>query len=202
MNNLSHPYCKYVASIADKNDVDKLYHDNHYGVRIESDDELLCRLVMEINQAGLSWRTILKKEQGLRSAYDNFDIKKVAMYNEKDFARLMNDPGIIRNKLKIHAAIYNAQQIIKLQKEFGSFRKWLDIQSGVILSSIGDSGLDSRAGGNDNAEPREISKSAWLKLFKKHFKFVGGEIVGEFLMSIDILSGSHDARCKVRFMLK
>lgn len=168
-----HPYCDYVSKITDISDVDKIYHDYHYGVRVEDDNELFCRLVMEINQAGLSWRTILVKEQNFRKAYDNFDIKKVARYKKKDFERLMNDAGIIRNRLKINAAIHNAQQIKELQKEFESFRKWLDIQETEI-------GMD---------------KKVWLKLFKKHFKFVGGEIVGEFLMSIDMLPGSHSADC-------
>ncbi len=170
---MSHPYCTYVATITDKNDVDKIYHDKHYGVRIEDDNELFCRLVMEINQAGLSWHTILVKENNFRKAYHNFDIKKVASYKEKDFERLMNDAGIIRNRLKINAAIYNAQQIKQLQKEFGSFRKWLDTQEKEFC----------------------IDKKAWLKLFKKHFKFVGGEIVGEFLMSINMLPGSHGEEC-------
>lgn len=170
---MKHPYCVYVSTIQDKNDVDKIYHDNHYGVRIEDDNELFCRLIMEINQAGLSWRTILLKENGFRKAYHNFDIKKVATYGEKDFERLMNDSGIIRNKLKINAAIYNAQKIVEIQGEYGSFRKWLDTQ-----------------------EP-DLNKDEWVKLFKKHFKFVGGEIVGEFLMSIDMLGGSHDKECKV-----
>ena len=170
---MSHPYCTYVSKITDKEDVDKVYHDLHYGVRIEDDNELFCRLVMEINQAGLSWHTILVKEKNFRKAYHNFDIKKVANYKEKDFERLMQDAGIIRNRLKINAAIYNAQQIKLLQKEFGSFRKWLDVKE----------------------KERNIDKKAWLKLFKKHFKFVGGEIVGEFLMSIDMLPGSHGQGC-------
>lgn len=172
---LAHPYCQYVSTIADGNDVDKIYHDNHYGVPIYDDNELFGRLVMEINQAGLSWRTILMKEKGFRKAYHDFDITKVAKYKEKDFTRLMNDSAIIRNRLKISAAIYNAQQIMKLQKEYGSFRKWLDIQSKSLHKS---------------------GKEEWVKLFKKHFKFVGGEIVGEFLMSVNMLSGSHDKNCK------
>ena len=172
---MTHPYCTYIANITDKSDVDKIYHDNHYGVPIRDDDELFCRLVMEINQAGLSWHTILVKEKNFRKAYHNFDIKKVSKYREKDFTRLMLDAGIIRNKLKINAAIYNAQRITELQKEFGSFRKWLDIQS---------------------KEMRQ-DKHAWVKLFKKNFKFVGGEIVGEFLMSIDMLPGSHGKECYV-----
>lgn len=168
-----HPYCAYVREIHGPDDVDKVYHDHHYGVRIESDDELFGRLVMEINQAGLSWRTILIKEKGFRKAYQNFSIKKIAAYKEKDIERLLNDASIIRNKLKVGAAIYNANAILDLQKDYGSFRKWLDIEAGQL----------------------KHDKAAWLTLFKKHFKFVGGEIVGEFLMSINILPGSHDTEC-------
>lgn len=178
---MSHPYCTYVATIVDVSDVDKIYHDLHYGVRIEDDNELFCRLVMEINQAGLSWHTILVKEQNFRKAYNNFDIKKVAKYDENDFTRLMNDSGIIRNRLKINAAIYNAQKLLEIQKECGSFRNWLDIE---------DRKLKVECGSNAHA------KEAWLKLFKKNFKFVGGEIVGEFLMSTGILPGAHGKGCK------
>lgn len=170
---MAHPYCAYVATIKDANDVDKIYHDHYYGVPVYNDDELFCRLVMEINQAGLSWRTILVKENGFRKAYHNFSIKKVAKYKEKDFIRLMNDATIIRNRLKISAAIYNAQQILVLQKEYGSLRQWLDLSQ----------------------KECSTDKEMWLKLFKKNFKFVGGEIVGEFLMSINILPGSHGKRC-------
>jgi DNA-3-methyladenine glycosylase I len=171
---MSHPYCNYVAKITDKNDVDKIYHDKHYGVPIKDDNELFCRLVMEINQAGLSWHTILVKENNFRKAYHDFDIKKVAKYGEKDFTRLMNDAGIIRNRLKINAAIYNAQKLVEIQKEFGSFKAWLGIQS-----------MDMKE-----------DKAAWVKLFKKNFKFTGGEIVGEFLMSINMLPGSHGTDCR------
>lgn len=178
---MSHPYCAYVFGITDADDVDKIYHDSHYGVRIEDDNELFGRLVMEINQAGLSWRTILNKEKGFRKAYNNFDIKKVAKYKEKDIERLLSDASIIRNRLKVHAAIHNAEALLKIQKEFGSFRKWLDI----------------------HAKELKHDKATWLSLFKKHFKFVGGEIVGEFLMSIHMLPGSHDRNCKAyRNMLK
>jgi DNA-3-methyladenine glycosylase I len=170
-----HPYCAYVATITDPYDVDKKYHDYHYGVRIEDDNELFGRLVMEINQAGLSWRTILMKESGFRKAYHQFSIKKIAKYQEKDIVRLMNDVSIIRNRLKVNAAIYNAQQLLLIQKEFGSFRKWIDV----------------------NAKELQHDKHAWVKLFKKHFKFVGGEIVGEFLMSIGMLPGAHGKECRV-----
>jgi DNA-3-methyladenine glycosylase I len=170
---LRHPYCEYVSKAEDAHDLDKVYHDNHYSVRIEDDNELFGRLIMEINQAGLSWHTILVKEKNFIKAYSNFDIKKVAKYGEKDFARLMNDAGIIRNRLKINAAIHNAKQLVIIQKEFGSFRKWLDVQT----------------------KDMKCDKVAWLKLFKQQFVFVGGEIVGEFLMSIDMLPGGHDTHC-------
>ncbi|MBP6888915.1 MAG: DNA-3-methyladenine glycosylase I [Candidatus Pacebacteria bacterium] len=176
-----HPYCLYVATIKDKNDVDKIYHDLHYGVPIHDDNELFCRLVMEINQAGLSWHTILVKEKNFRKAYHNFDIKKVAKYGEKDVTRLMSDAGIIRNRLKINAAIYNAQRLTEIQKEVGGFKKWLDTEDKRLkdLKTKDDGTL----------------KEEWVKLFKKNFKFVGGEIVGEFLMSINMLPGSHDKSC-------
>jgi DNA-3-methyladenine glycosylase I len=201
---MSHPYCAYVATITDSNDVDKVYHDTQYGVRIEDDNELFGRLVMEINQAGLSWHTILVKENNFRKAYHGFAIKKVAKYTEEDFNRLMNDPGIIRNRLKINAAIYNAQQLLVIQKEHGSFRKWIDMKAkeltmkpdtpGVILAKAGIQHLDSHLHGNDSA--RNEIKKLWVKEFKKHFKFVGGEIVGEFLMSIGTLPGSHGRECR------
>lgn len=152
--------------------VHKIYHDQHYGFRIESDDELFGRLIMEINQAGLSWETILKKEQGFRNAYEDFSIEKIASYGESDFERLKNDAGIIRNKLKINAAIHNANRIIEIQNEFGSFRQWIDLHAGLTLQE-------------------------WVKLFKKNFKFVGGEIVNEFLMSIGILPGAHTPNCPI-----
>ncbi len=148
------------------------YHDNHYGFPIHDDNELFGRLVMEINQAGLSWETILKKEEGFRKAYDNFEIKKVAAYTEADRERLLADPGIIRNKLKVNAAIENAKAILELQQEFGSFENWLD-----------------------HHHPKTLPE--WMKLFKKIFKFTGGEIVNEFLMSTGYLKGCHSESCPV-----
>ena len=164
-------YCSFCENLTEDN-VHKIYHDTQYGFPIETDNELFCRLILEINQAGLSWDTILKKQTNFRRAYDNFDIEKVALYEEADISRLLNDPGIIRNKLKVGAAIYNAKEILKLQKEFGSFGKWLD-------------------------HNHPLSKEEWVKLFKKHFKFVGGEIVNEFLMSSGYLKGAHVENCKI-----
>lgn len=164
-------YCTYVQTL-DENNVHKVYHDKHYGFPIDDDNELFERLVLEINQAGLSWETILKKQENFRKAYKHFDIKRVAAFKEKDFERLMNDAGIIRNRLKINAAIENAKAIIQIQKEFGSFKNWLDYN-----------------------HPK--TKEEWVKLFKIHFRFVGGEIVNEMLMSTGYLPGAHSKECPV-----
>ncbi len=169
-------YCAFVATL-EENDLHKIYHDTQYGFPIEDDNELFERLILEINQAGLSWTTILKKQKTFRLAYDNFNIQKVANYTQKDIDRLLLDEGIIRNRLKINAAIYNAQAIIKLQKEYKSFKNWLDIQPKMELKD-------------------------WVKLFKKHFKFVGGEITNEFLMSTGYLPGAHIKECPIYNKLK
>ena len=150
----------------------KIYHDKQYGFPIHDDNELFCRLIFEINQAGLSWTTILKKQDGFRKAYHHFDIKKVASYKQKDEQRLLNDAGIIRNRLKVNAAIGNAKTILTLQKEFGSFKKWLD-----------------------HHHPND--REGWTKLFKKTFRFTGGEIVNEFLVSTGYLPGAHDESCVI-----
>ena len=166
-------YCSAIESMTgDRKLLHKQYHDKYYGFPIHDDNELFGRLIMEINQAGLSWETILKKEASFRKAYHQFNIKKIARYDDKDRIRLMNDPGIIRNRLKINAAIENASTILQLQSAFGSFEKW-------IL----------------HHHPK--SKDEWVKLFKKTFRFTGGEIVNEFLMSIGILPGAHSENCKV-----
>ena len=164
-------YCDAIAFMkpTDKA-VHKYYHDNEYGFPLTDDDELFGRLILEINQAGLSWTTILHKQQNFRKAYHNFSIKKIAAYKEKDVERLLNDAGIIRNRLKVYAAINNAQVILEIQKTHGSFYKWLT-----------------------NHHPQE--KADWVKLFKNTFKFTGGEIVGEFLMSIGFLKGAHAVNC-------
>jgi DNA-3-methyladenine glycosylase I len=150
----------------------KLYHDKQYGFPIRNDNELFCRLILEINQAGLSWETILKKEAAFRKAYDHFDIKKVATYGEAERERLLQDAGIIRNRLKINAAIENAKTILELQNHHGSFAKWLE-------------------------QHHPKTREEWTKLFRKTFKFTGGEIVNEFLMSIGYLPGAHDPSCPV-----
>ena len=128
--------------------------------------------MFEINQAGLNWLLILKKQDNFRKAFDGYDIKKVAAYSEKDIVRLLGDPGIIRNRLKINAAVENARVILKLQKEYGSFAKWLEFNRKNITDL-----------------------KEWTRLFKKTFRFTGGEIVNEFLMSIGFLPGAHSEEC-------
>ena len=164
-------YCAYVATLEESN-VHRIYHDTQYGFPIESDNELFGRLILEINQAGLSWNTILNKKDNFREAYSNFDIQTIANYTEKDREKLLSNAGIIRNKLKVNAAIHNAQQILKLQEEFGSFNNWLD-------------------------KNHPLNLNEWVKLFKKAFKFTGGEITNEFLMSSGYLKGAHIESCSV-----
>ena len=112
-------YCDYCNSHPEDT-FNKNYHDTQYGFPLDDDNLLFERLVLEINQAGLSWITILKKADNFRKAYRKFDISKVAKFTEKDRARLLADAGIIRNRLKVNAAIVNAQKILELKKEYGS----------------------------------------------------------------------------------
>ncbi|HEX5652151.1 MAG TPA: DNA-3-methyladenine glycosylase I [Chitinophagaceae bacterium] len=164
-------YCAYVLDKG-KDTVHRHYHDQEYGFPIQDDNLLFARLVLEINQAGLSWETILKKKDNFFRAFDDFDIQKVARYTEKRKARLMQDAGIIRNRLKIEATIHNAKCIQVIQKENGSFKNWLD-------------------------QHHPKSKEEWVKLFKNTFRFTGGEIVNEFLMSTGYLPGAHAEDCPV-----
>ncbi|SDJ83981.1 DNA-3-methyladenine glycosylase I [Catalinimonas alkaloidigena] len=170
-------YCHAIERMSDdRKALHKKYHDHHYGFPIHDDNELFGRLILEINQAGLSWETILRKEENFRRAYDEFAIAKVAAYGEADRARLLADPGIIRNRLKVNAAIENAKTILRLQQEYGSFAAWIE-----------------------HHHPRP--KAEWVKLFKKTFKFTGGEIVNEFLMSIGYLPGAHSDDCRIHQQL-
>jgi DNA-3-methyladenine glycosylase I len=164
-------YCEAVEQL-DMNNLHRIYHDTAYGFPIEDDNELFGRLILEINQAGLSWTTILKKQDNFRKAFHNFSVTKVASYEETDRQRLLGDAGIIRNRLKIDAAIHNANVILMLQEESGSFKNWLDRHHPLTLQE-------------------------WVKLFKQTFRFTGGEIVNEFLVSTGYLPGSHIESCKI-----
>ena len=148
------------------------YHDTEYGFPVTDDNALFERLVLEINQAGLSWLTILKKREAFRRAYDGFDPEVVAGYGARDRRRLLADAGIIRNRLKVDAAIANAGRILELHASHGSFAGWLDAH-------------------------HPLPKVEWVALFKRTFRFTGGEIVGEFLMSIGYLPGAHAPHCPV-----
>jgi DNA-3-methyladenine glycosylase I len=148
------------------------YHEREYGFPLARDADLFGRLVLEINQAGLSWLTILKKKDAFTAAYDGFDVDTVAGYGEKDRTRLLGDAGIVRNRLKVDAAIANARRIRELRASHGSFRGWLDAHHPLPLAD-------------------------WVKLFRKTFRFTGGEIVNEFLVSTGYLPGAHRESCPV-----
>ena len=149
------------------------YHDREYGFPARDEAVLFERLILEINQAGLNWGLMLRKREGFRAAYDGFDVDRVAAYGARDVARLLADPGIIRNRLKVAAAVHNAGVIRTLRDSHGGFAGWLDAH-------------------------HPLDKDAWVKLFKKTFRFTGGEITGEFLMSLGYLPGAHDPGCPVQ----
>ena len=148
------------------------YHDREYGFPIADDWELFERLTLEIFQAGLSWLIVLKKRPGFRIAFENFDVDRIAAFDDGDRQRLCQDASIIRNKRKIDAVIENAKTVIKMRESHGSFANW--IQSN-----------------------HPLSKDEWVKLFRQNFKFTGGEIVNEFLMSSGYLPGAHHENCPV-----
>lgn len=154
------------------------YHDTEYGFPQRDEAVLFERLVLEINQAGLSWETILRKREGFRRAYSGFDVDAVAAYTDQDRARLLADPGIVRNRLKVEAAIHNARVVQGLRRSHGGFAQWLD-------ANVRD------------ADGRTRDKASWVKLFRRTFRFTGGEITGEFLMSLGYLPGAHRPDCPV-----
>jgi DNA-3-methyladenine glycosylase I len=148
------------------------YHDGEYGFPSRDESVLFERLALEINQAGLSWATILRKRDSFRAAFAGFAVDRVAAFGPAEAERLMNDAGIIRNRLKIAAVVDNAKRVRELRRDYGSFAGWLDAH-----------------------HPR--SREEWVKLFKKTFLFTGGEIVNEFLMSLGYLDGAHVETCPV-----
>ena len=166
-------YCEYVKNLPEDN-IHRVYHDTQYGFKIDSDNELFGRFILEINQAGLSWATILNKQDNFRTAFSNFDIKKIADYDKPDISRLLANSGIVRNKLKINAVIFNARKIVELQKEYGSFKSWLKIKNDCNLNLTN-----------------------WVALFKENFKFTGNEITKEFLTSTGYIKGAHIEACPI-----
>lgn len=148
------------------------YHDHEYGFPLDDERALFERLSLEIFQAGLSWLIVLKKRPTLVAAFDGFAPDRVAAYGEADIARLMADPGIIRNRRKIAAVIENARRVVALRGRHRSFAAWI-------------------------AAHHPLAKDEWVALFRKTFVFMGGEVVGEFLMSIGYLPGAHRDDCPV-----
>ena len=146
------------------------YHDAEYGVPIGDERALFERLMLEVNQAGLSWLTVLKKREGFFRAYDGWDVDTVAAYGDAERARLLADAGIIRNRLKVNAAVENARRVQGLRGSHGGFAAWL-------------------------AAHHPLTPDEWRRLFKRTFLFTGGEIVNEFLMSTGWLPGAHAPHC-------
>ncbi|MDD3370432.1 MAG: DNA-3-methyladenine glycosylase I, partial [Alphaproteobacteria bacterium] len=148
------------------------YHDVEYGFPVTEERILFERLSLEIMQAGLSWEIVLKKRKALNKAFNGFRPLRVAAYGAADVERLLTDEGIIRNRLKIGAIIVNAETVLAMRKSHGGFAQWIEAQ-------------------------HPLGKEDWIRLFKKTFKFMGGEIAGEFLMSVGYLPGAHERSCPV-----
>lgn len=148
------------------------YHDQEYGFPLADESALFERLSLEIFQAGLSWLIVLKKRDALRRAFDGFRVDMVAGYAEAERARLLADPGIIRNRRKIDATIENARRLQALRTSHGGLAAWMATH-----------------------HPRPLDD--WVGLFRKTFVFMGGEVVNEFLMSIGYLPGAHRQDCPV-----
>jgi DNA-3-methyladenine glycosylase I len=148
------------------------YHAEEYGFPQRDESVLFERLCLEIMQAGLSWELILKRRAGMREAFAGFDVDQVAAMTAADETKLLANPAIIRNRLKVAAITENARRIQALRDTHGGFARWLD-----------------------SHHPK--TKPDWIKLFKTRFKFTGGEIVGEFLMSLAYLPGAHAPTCPV-----
>ena len=167
---------------ANRSELEQSYHDNEWGVPIHDDRRLFEFLVLEGAQAGLSWSTILRKREGYRKAFDNFDVRKIARYSEHDLSRLLANPEIIRNRLKINAAITNATAFLQVQKEFGSFDQYIwqfvhgkPIRNGwERLTDIPCNTLESDAMSKD--------------LRKRGFKFVGTTICYSFMQAVGMVN--------------
>jgi len=148
------------------------YHEFEYGFPIEDEPRLFERLTLEIFQAGLSWLIILKKREAFRVAFENYNVDRVAAFDQDDIDRLMNEPSIIRNRRKIEATIQNAKVVQELRDSHGGFARWIEAH-------------------------HPMSRVDWCKLFRATFSFMGKEVVGEFLMSIGYLPGAHTDQCPV-----
>ncbi len=155
----------------EKDDLYRDYHDNEWGKPVYDDDKLFEFLILETFQAGLSWYTILKKRENFRKAFDNFDYKKVAQYDEEKVQELLQDAGIIRNKLKVRGTISNAIAFMEVQKEFGSFSKYIwNFTDGKPIEN-------NRKSLREVPSTTPLSNAISKDLKKRGFKFVGSTVV-------------------------
>ncbi|MBX9785095.1 MAG: DNA-3-methyladenine glycosylase I [Chitinophagaceae bacterium] len=160
-----------------KDDLYKHYHDEEWGVPLHDDDKLFEMLCLEGAQAGLSWYTVLSKRENYRKAFDGFDARKIAKYNHQKVEKLLLDTGIIRNRLKVNAFVTNAKAFLAVQKEFGSFDKyiWQFVNGKPIVNSL--------KGMQDVQAKTPISDAMSKDLLKRGFKFVGSTICYAFMQT-------------------
>ena len=164
------------------------YHDTEWGVPVYDDQIIFEFLLLETFQAGLSWITILKKRENFRKAFDNFDYTKIAFYDQKKYQELLNDTGIVRNKLKIQSAITNAQAYMKVQKEFGSF-------SNYIWGFVDHRPIKNKVNDFRNAPATsQISDQLSKDLKKRGFKFVGSTVVYAHMQATGMVN-DHQTDC-------
>ena len=162
------------------------YHDEEWGVPLHDDDRLFEFLILEGAQAGLSWETILRKRDNYRKAFDRFNPAKVAKYDEQKIDQLLNNDGIIRNRLKINSAVTNARSFLEVQKEFGSFDEY-------VWRFVNGKPLKRKAG-QPIAASTELSDALSKDLLKRGFKFVGSTICYSFMQAVGMVN-DHDATC-------
>ncbi len=164
------------------------YHDKEWGVQLHDDNKLFEFMILDAFQAGLSWSTILNKRDNFRKAFDNFDPVKVSRYKEKKIEKLLNDAGIIRNKLKIHAAVINARKFLEVQKEFGTFDKY-------IWQFTGGKQKVNRFRTIKEIPAKSPESDAMSKdLIKRGFKFVGSTICYAFMQAAGMVN-DHTVMC-------
>lgn len=164
------------------------YHDNEWGAPVYNDDKLFEFLILETFQAGLSWITVLKKRENFRIAFDNFDYKKIAEYSDNKYEKLLQNAGIIRNKLKIKATISNAKAFIKIQEEFGTFSKYIwEFTNGKPIKNV----FNKR---EDVPVTTELSNKISKDLKKRGFKFVGSTVIYAHMQATGMVN-DHTTDC-------
>lgn len=164
------------------------YHDKEWGVPVHNDKKLFEMLLLEGFQAGLSWSTILNKRKNFKKAFSNFDYVKIAKYNKKDITRLMNDAGIVRNRLKIESSIRNAKAYIEIRKEFGSFDKYL-------CGFVNNKQIKNKFKNWKQIPPKtELSDEISKDLKKRGMNFVGSTIIYAFLQAVGVVN-DHEVSC-------